>query len=43
LRSPALTADGHHIFSDVITSIGVLFGLVLAILTGYAVLDRCLP
>lgn len=42
LRSPALTADGHHIFSDVITSIGVLFGLVLAILTGYAVLDPIL-
>jgi cation diffusion facilitator family transporter len=42
LRSPALTADGHHIFSDVITSIGVLFGLVLAILTGYAVLDPLL-
>lgn len=42
LRSPALTADGHHIFSDVITSIGVLIGLVLAILTGYAVLDPLL-
>jgi cation diffusion facilitator family transporter len=42
LRSPALTADGHHIFSDVVTSIGVLFGLVLAILTGYAVLDPLL-
>lgn len=42
LRSPALTADGHHIFSDVVTSIGVLVGLVLAIVTGYAVLDPLL-
>jgi len=42
LRSPALTADGHHILSDVVTSIGVLIGLVLAILTGYAVLDPLL-
>ncbi|OJF92973.1 cation diffusion facilitator family transporter [Pararhizobium antarcticum] len=42
LRSPALSADGHHIFSDVVTSIGVLIGLVLAIVTGYAVLDPLL-
>lgn len=41
-RSPALSADGHHILSDVVTSIGVLVGLVLAILTGYAVLDPLL-
>lgn len=42
LRSPALTADGHHILSDVFTSVGVLVGLVLAIATGYAVLDPLL-
>ncbi|WP_075289695.1 cation diffusion facilitator family transporter [Pararhizobium arenae] len=42
LRSPALEADGHHILSDVVTSVGVLFGLVLAIATGYAVLDPLL-
>ena len=42
LRSPALEADGHHILSDVVTSVGVLFGLVLAIVTGYAVLDPAL-
>ena len=30
-RSPALAADGQHILSDVVTSIGVLVGLVLAI------------
>lgn len=41
-RSPALTADGHHILSDVVTSIGVLVGLVLAIVTGYAILDPLL-
>ncbi|OBZ93229.1 cation transporter [Pararhizobium polonicum] len=41
-RSPALTADGHHILSDVVTSVGVLVGLVLAIVTGYAVLDPLL-
>lgn len=41
-RSPALTADGHHILSDVVTSIGVLLGLWLAIATGYAVLDPLL-
>ncbi len=41
-RSPALSADGHHILSDVVTSIGVLIGLVLAIATGYAILDPLL-
>lgn len=41
-RSPALSADGQHILSDVVTSVGVLIGLVLAILTGYAVLDPLL-
>lgn len=41
-RSPALSADGQHILSDVVTSIGVLVGLLLAIATGYAVLDPLL-
>jgi cation diffusion facilitator family transporter len=41
-RSPALSADGHQILSDVVTSIGVLVGLVLAIATGYAILDPLL-
>ncbi|MDS7597689.1 cation diffusion facilitator family transporter [Agrobacterium tumefaciens] len=40
--SPALKADGHHIMSDVVTSAGVLVGLVLALLTGYAILDPLL-
>ena len=30
-RSPALQADGRHILSDVITSVGVIAGLMLAI------------
>ncbi|PST22334.1 cation transporter [Mesorhizobium plurifarium] len=41
-RSPALSADGHHILSDVVTSVGVLVGLLLAIATGYAILDPLL-
>lgn len=38
-RSPALSADGEHILSDVVTSVGVLIGLGLALATGYAILD----
>lgn len=38
-RSPALTADGQHIMSDVVTSVGVLVGLVLVVISGYAILD----
>lgn len=38
-RSPALLADGHHIMSDVVTSAGVLVGLLLVLATGYAILD----
>lgn len=41
-RSPALKADGQHIMSDVVTSAGVLVGLVLALVTGYAILDPIL-
>lgn len=38
-RSPALVADGHHLFTDVITSVGVIIGLVLALTTGLYILD----
>ena len=38
-RSPALVADGWHLYTDVITSVGVLVGLGLVVLTGWAVLD----
>ncbi|AQS41181.1 MAG: Cation diffusion facilitator family transporter [Candidatus Tokpelaia hoelldobleri] len=41
-RSPALEADGQHIMTDVVTSVGVLFGLVAALITGWAVLDPLL-
>ncbi len=41
-RSVALTADGHHIMSDVVTSAGVFVGLVGAVATGYAILDPVL-
>jgi cation diffusion facilitator family transporter len=38
-RSPALVADGWHLLTDVVTSTGVLAGLVLATATGWQVLD----
>jgi len=41
-RSPALAADGWHLFTDVLTSAGVIIGLVLATLTGLTVLDPLL-
>ena len=42
LRSPALVADGKHLLSDVISSVGVTFGVLLAIVTGWHVLDPLL-
>lgn len=42
LRSPALTADGWHLFTDVISSAGVALGVLLAVLTGWAILDPLL-
>ncbi|MDN2566984.1 cation diffusion facilitator family transporter [Aquibium sp. A9E412] len=41
-RSPALVADGRHIFTDVVTSVGVIAGLGAAVATGWAVLDPLL-
>ena len=41
-KSPALVADGWHIVTDVVTSVGVLVGLLLALATGWAVLDPLL-
>jgi cation diffusion facilitator family transporter len=40
--SPALTADGWHLMTDVVTSLGVLAGLGLATVTGWQVLDPLL-
>jgi cation diffusion facilitator family transporter len=41
-RSPALAADGRHLFADVYTSVAVIVGLALASLTGWAILDPIL-
>ncbi|WP_285892295.1 cation diffusion facilitator family transporter [Deinococcus taeanensis] len=42
LRSPALLADGRHVMSDVVTSIGVLVGVLAARLSGLGWLDPLL-
>lgn len=41
-RSPALIADGWHLVTDVVTSAGVLLGLILVMLTGWSWLDPVL-
>ncbi len=41
-RSPALVADGWHLLTDVATSVGVLAGLWLTLLTGWHILDPAL-
>ena len=41
-RSPALVGDGWHLMTDVATSVGVIVGLLLAMLTGWQVLDPAL-
>lgn len=41
-RSPALVADGKHLLADVFTSAGAALGLLLAILTGWWLLDSLL-
>lgn len=42
LRSPSLVADGQHLLTDVISSAGVIVGVTLAVITGWAVLDPAL-
>jgi cation diffusion facilitator family transporter len=42
LKSPALVADGWHLLTDVMTSVGVIAGLLLAAVTGLHVLDPLL-
>lgn len=39
LRSPALAADGKHLATDVVTSLGVFVGVILVALTGWLWLD----
>ena len=41
-RSPALVADGWHLVSDVATSLGVIVGLLLAVVTGWQKMDAVL-
>lgn len=41
-RSPALVADGKHLLTDVISSMGVLAGIGLALATGWMILDPIL-
>jgi cation diffusion facilitator family transporter len=41
-KSPALLADGRHLFTDVVSSAGVFAGVSLAALTGLRVLDPIL-
>ena len=41
-RSAALSADGRHLLGDVVTSVGIILGLSLAVLTGEALLDPLL-
>ncbi len=38
-RSPALLADARHLLSDVVTSVGVLVGVALVVMTGILWLD----
>lgn len=41
-KSPALVADGKHLITDVLTSVGVAAGVVLAVATGWWILDPAL-
>ena len=41
-RSPALLADGRHLWSDVASTVGVLAGIGLAVATGWWILDPLL-
>ncbi|RYG27428.1 MAG: cation transporter, partial [Burkholderiales bacterium] len=41
-RSPAIEADGKHLMTDVVSTGGVLVGLVLVFITGWAILDPIL-
>lgn len=41
-RSASLVADGKHLMADVVTSIGVVIGVVLVVLTGITQLDAAI-
>ncbi|MBN9336205.1 cation diffusion facilitator family transporter [Devosia sp.] len=42
VRSPALVADAKHLMTDVVSTFGVIIGLILVYLTGIAALDSVL-
>jgi cation diffusion facilitator family transporter len=42
VRSPALVADAKHLMTDVVSTIGVIIGLILVYVTGIAALDSVL-
>ncbi|MGV8832424.1 MAG: cation diffusion facilitator family transporter [Devosia sp.] len=42
VQSPALEADGKHLMTDVVSTVGVIVGLVLVYMTGWAILDPIL-
>ena len=42
LRSPALGADARHLFGDVVSSVGIIAGVALAVESGLLVLDPLL-
>jgi cation diffusion facilitator family transporter len=42
LRSPALTADGRHLLSDVVTSVCIIAGIAAVMLTGQLLIDPAL-
>ncbi|RYE55744.1 MAG: cation transporter, partial [Hyphomicrobiales bacterium] len=42
MRSPALVADAKHLMTDVVSTVGVIIGLVLVYATGIAQLDSVL-
>jgi cation diffusion facilitator family transporter len=41
-RSPSLAADGKHLATDVVSTVGVLIGVLLTIASGYTQLDAIL-
>jgi cation diffusion facilitator family transporter len=41
-RSPSLSADGRHLATDVVSTVGVLIGVLLTIVSGYHQLDAIL-
>ncbi|EPX85539.1 cation diffusion facilitator family transporter [Salipiger mucosus] len=42
LQSPALAADGRHLMTDVVSSVGVAVGVIAAVMTGWLWLDPLL-